>query len=348
MIKDKSILIKNIYYMLSYVYTDLVQKDYRDIEAEEFENVGDILSVILFKMVSKQMKRGIIKKYIVEQSETEALKGKINISESIKLRTKNKNKLHCEYDRLSINNYLNSIIKTTIKILILSKDISEQNRKNLKRIMFLFSDVDLIEVEKIKWRGIAYNRNNKSYVAIINICYLILNDLLISTDDGEYRLAKFLSEKKMYSLYEKFVLKYYQKHYPNLHPRASKIKWNLDDEVDQFLPEMKTDITLKCRDKILIIDTKYYEKSMQTIDMYNSRTIHSNNLYQIFTYVKNRDTDESGNVSGLLLYAKTDECVVPNGEYMMSGNKIMVKTLDLNKEFKFIARSLNEIAEGLL
>ena len=235
-----------------------------------------------------------------------------------------------------------------MKVLILSKEISEQNKKNLKKLMFLFSDVDLIQVDKIKWSNIEYNRNNKSYTGIINICYLVLNDLLLSTDDGEYRLASFFSEKKMYSLYEKFVLKYYQKHYQKLHPRASKIKWNLDDESDQFLPEMKTDITLKGRDKRLIIDTKYYEQSMQTIQIYNSRTIHSNNLYQIFTYVKNRDTDESGNVSGLLLYAKTDESVIPNGEYMMSGNKTMVKTLDLNIEYKFIAESLNKIAEDLL
>ena len=82
--------------MLAYVYTDLVQKDYRDIAVEKFENTGDILSVILFKMVSKQMKRGMIKKYIEEQSEVETLKGKINIQESIKLRASNKNKLYCE------------------------------------------------------------------------------------------------------------------------------------------------------------------------------------------------------------------------------------------------------------
>ena len=82
--------------MLAYVYTDLVQKDYRDIAVEKFENTGDILSVILFKMVSKQMKRGMIKKYIEEHSEVETLKGKINIQESIKLRASNKNKLYCE------------------------------------------------------------------------------------------------------------------------------------------------------------------------------------------------------------------------------------------------------------
>lgn len=54
MIKDKSIFIKNIYYMLSYVYTDLIQKDYKDIDVEVFDNIGDILAIILFKVVSKQ------------------------------------------------------------------------------------------------------------------------------------------------------------------------------------------------------------------------------------------------------------------------------------------------------
>lgn len=334
--------------MLAYVYTDLIQRDYKDIEVQVFDNVGDILAVILFKTVSKQIKRGLIKEYVEDKGELETLKGRINIGESIKLKINNKNKLYCEFDRLSINNYLNSIIKTTMKVLILSKDISYQNKKNLKKLMVLFSDVDVIEINKIRWRNIKYNKSNTNYIGIINICYLVLSDLLLSTDDGQYRLARFFSENKMYNLYEKFVLKYYQKHYPNLNPRASKIKWNLDDESHEFLPEMKTDITLKNKDSVLIIDTKYYEKSMQTIDLYNSRTIHSNNLYQIFTYVKNRDIDKSGKVSGLLLYAKTNESIIPNGEYMMSGNKIMVKTLDLNIEFKFIAQSLNKIAEDLM
>ena len=170
----------------------------------------------------------------------------------------------------------------------------------------------------------------------------------MTTKDGEYRVIEFLSEKKMYSIYEKFVLSYYQKHYPSLKPRASKIKWNLDSELDKFLPEMKSDITLTFGGNILIIDTKYYSNSMQTIEPYNSKTIHSNNLYQIFTYVKNKDINKNGKVSGMLLYAKTNEEIIPNGEYMMSGNKIMVKTLDLNKEFKFIAQSLNKIALDLI
>jgi 5-methylcytosine-specific restriction enzyme subunit McrC len=71
-------------------------------------------------------------------------------------------------------------------------------------------------------------------------------------------------------------------------------------------------------------------------------------MYQIFTYVKNMDAANSGNVSGLLLYAKTDEEIVPDSDFIISGNRISVKTLDLNTDFSNIAKQLNTIAERLL
>lgn len=52
----------------------------------------------------------------------------------------------------------------------------------------------------------------------------------------------------------------------------------------------------------LIIDTKYYQHTMQTY--YDVTTIYSGNMYQIFTYVKNRKTQVAGTehqVSGMLL-----------------------------------------------
>lgn len=342
------IYIKNIYYMLSYVYTDLIQQDYKDIDIEDFDNIGDVLSVILFKTVTKQIKRGFIKGYNQKKEELSVLTGKINIQKSIKLKANNKNQLYCEFDDLSINNYLNSIIKTAIYILVLSKDISKKNKNNLKKLIHLFNDIDLLEPKKINWKKIKYNKINKNYIGIINICYLILNDFIMKTKDGLYKMPIFLSEKQIYNIYEKFVLAYYKKHYPDLHPNASKIKWNLDNEKCEFLPEMKSDITLTHKENILIIDTKYYSNTMQTIELYNSKTIHSNNLYQIFTYVKNKDINKIGKVSGMLLYAKTNEDIVLDKEYMMSGNKIMVKTLDLNREFKFIAEGLNKIALDLI
>lgn len=50
----------------------------------------------------------------------------------------------------------------------------------------------------------------------------------------------------------------------------------------------------------------------------------------------------------MLLYARTDEEVLPNNEYMMSGNRISVMTLDLNQDFNQIKNQLDAIAEKYL
>ncbi len=51
-------------------------------------------------------------------------------------------------------------------------------------------------------------------------------------------------------------------------------------------------------------------------------------------------------VSGTLLYAKTNKGMTFDNNYLMSGNQISVKTLDLNVEFNDFRRQLNLIAEN--
>ena len=70
-------------------------------------------------------------------------------------------------------------------------------------------------------------------------------------------------------------------------------------------------------------------------------------MYQIFAYVKNKDIKHDGSVSGVLLYAKTDEEEMLDQNYLMSGNKISVKSLDLGADFEEISEKLDEIAENI-
>ena len=70
--------------------------------------------------------------------------------------------------------------------------------------------------------------------------------------------------------------------------------------------------------------------------------------YQIFTYVKNKDfelRELEHTVSGMILYAQTDEDVIPNNTYQMSGNQISVRALNLNQDFSEIAEDLDSIIE---
>lgn len=336
--------IKNIYYMLSYSFQVLNEQGYKRIATEEFHNVAELCASILIKGTSVQLKRGLGREYIQEQDVLSALRGKIDISESIKYRTMLKKQMACVYDDFSVNSYMNKILKATMTLL-LHADITKARKKDLKKLLLFFDEVDDLDIHAINW-NVQYNRNNQTYRMLISVCYLVIKGLLQRNSDGSTKLMDFIDEQRMYRLYEKFILEYYRKEHPKITANPSQIPWQLDDDMGAMLPVMQTDIMLSKDNKTLIIDAKYYSKTTQT--QFNVNTLHSGNLYQIFTYVKNKEVEvckDQHEVAGMLLYAKTDEVVLPNNIYKMSGNKIIVRTLDLDCEFIEIANQLDEIAE---
>lgn len=337
------IRIQNIYHMLAYAFQILREQGYESCGTEEFENTADLLSAILAKGVSIQIKRGLGRTYIEETEPLSCLRGKIDVTESIKQQTIIKQQLVCTYDEFSVDTYMNRILKTTMELL-LRYDIPKTRKKELRNLLLYFKEVRIVGVHSIDW-SFHFNRNNQSYQMLMAICYLIIKGLLQTSADGSVKLMQFLDEQRMCRLYEKFILEYYKKHYPQIRTSASQIGWALDDGISAMLPTMQSDIMLTYGNKTLIIDAKYYSHTTQV--QYNVNTLHSNNLYQIFTYVKNKAAS-GGEVSGLLLYAQTDEEIQPNNTYMMSGNRISVKTLDLNCEFAEIAGQLNAIADTFM
>ena len=336
--------IRNIYYMLSYAFQALQEQGYQNVLTEEFENAAELFATILSKGISLQLKRGLNRKYITQQEPLSSIRGKTNITDSIKTRSIIKTQLVCSYDEFSENSELNRILKTTV-LLLFKSDISKKRKKELRQLMVYFSNVDTLEVHSIDW-NIRYNQNNQTYHLLISICNLVIKGLLQSQSMGETKLMSFLDEQRMCRLYEKFILEYYRKHYPQLSANAEQIPWQLDTESKDMLPVMQSDIMLKKGNNVLIIDAKYYSHTTQV--QYDTHTLHSANLYQIFTYVKNKEIelgDKPHKVSGMLLYAKTDETIHPNSSYQMSGNQIDVKTLDLNCDFNKIKEQLDNIAK---
>lgn len=334
--------VQNIYYMLAYAFQVLNENGYKDIATEQFDNVGELCAAILAKGISVQLKRGLGKEYVSQTEPMSSLRGKIDIAESIKTQSMLRKQLVCTYDDFTVNSYMNRILKSTMELLIRS-DISKVRKKDLRKLLVFFGDVDSIDVYDINWR-LQYNRNNQSYRMLISICYLVVKGLLQTNTAGTTKLMDFLDEQRMCRLYEKFILEYYRKEHPEVKASASQIPWQLDDDFGAMLPVMQSDIMLSKGSATLIIDAKYYGHTTQS--QYGVNTLHSGNLYQIFTYVKNKDAeygDQPHTVSGMLLYAQTDEVVQPNHVYHMSGNKITVRTLDLNLPFSDIAKQLDGI-----
>lgn len=334
--------IQNIYYMLSYAFRTLTKQGYREMSTEKFSNTADLMTEILIAGISQQLKRGLGRAYIEQMEDIPVIRGRVNIIESVKRQTMINRKLSCVYDDFSVDNSKNRIIKSTA-LLLLGADVAKQRKSRLRKLLVYFDKVELIDLRTVDW-NIHYDRNNQTYRMLISICYLVVKGLLQTQADGKTKIMDFLDDQQMYHLYEKFILEYYKKEYPYITTNASKIKWQLDDGMDYMLPNLLSDITLEYDNKVLIIDAKYYSHIMQ--NRYEKETIRSANMFQIFTYVKNKEAelkDKPHEVAGMLLYAQTDNGTQPEYRYQMSGNMISVKTLNLNCDFEDIRRQLDSI-----
>ena len=341
MIEDKGILIRNVYYMLAYAFQELKQNNYVEIQGETFDDIYDLFAEILARGISYQLKQGLYREYVAKNESMQTVRGKINMKGTIANRLHNSSEINCDYDELSENNTYNQILLTTATILIRHCDVKKDKKAKLKQLMLFFQNVQPTDLHTIRWNALRFDRNNRNYRMLIYICYFIIKEWLMTTEEGKHKMRQF-SDEHMCRLFEKFVLAYYIKHHPELKPCAAQIKWNIIEEASDtsVLPIMQSDILLSMGERTLIIDTKYYSRIMQ--EKYEKESFRNNNLNQIYTYVNEYDCEHRHNVDGMLLYAKTQkDDLVDKVIAHRDGYNIYIKTLDLNTDFEAIKRRLD-------
>ena len=345
MTQSNHILIRNIYYLLAYAFSDLRKQDYQLVGGEDFEHISDLMAEILTNSTSFLLKRGLYREYITSHQSLPTLRGKLDVVRSARNLAVGKQLLECEVDDLSENNIFNQIIKTGLVLLAQDKDVSKPRRDAIKKILPFFSTIDMLNPSAIPWTTVRYQRSNRLYELPVHICAYVINRTLIDPNKEKQKLMMF-SEENFNRLYEKFVLEYYRRHHPELKANADVIDWNFDTAQSigwEYLPKMITDITLHKGEKTLIIDTKFYSQILRS--KFDKYTYNSNNFYQISAYIANMDVHHTGNVSGMLLYAQTDNESIPDSEFQIRGSasKIYVRTLDLNQDFANIRERLEDI-----
>jgi 5-methylcytosine-specific restriction enzyme subunit McrC len=330
--------------MLAYAFGGLDSAEIVNADREEFENIHSLFAEIILRGLNRQIKRGLRMDYEQKTETLSTIRGRINISETLASNSQIRKQLVCEFDEFTEDTIPNRIIKSAAILLIRKGELSREVRHRLKRLCDILTNVQNVNPSKIRFDILKNLKLNLDYKMLLNVCKLLFDGLLMNEMGGEYKLRKFLQDEKMHALFERFVREYFRYHYPEFNAQPKEIKWDTEF-TDDYLPQMKTDTTLTYRGKTLIIDTKYYSHSMATF--YSKASYHSGNMYQIYTYVKNADKMHSGDVSGMLLYAKVDDEVTPDSDNSFGGNTISVKTLDLTMRFDGIKRQLDMIADSL-
>lgn len=338
--------IENIYYLLCYAWNKLEEKERVNVSVDDKTELLDLFAKILINGTKILLKRGIDRSYIDFTDEIAGVKGKIQISQTLKSNLLFKQRTICTFDTFSSNILTNRILVSTIYSLSRTKALDKDLKKELITLQRMFSGIELIQINNSLFSQIKLNRNNRFYGFLMNVCQIIYENTLPSEEKGSYKFTDFTrDERKMNQLFEAFIRNFYRIEQSKYNiVKKETIDWQFDyDQIDsyQFVPKMETDITLENNSEKIIIDAKYYRETM-TVN-YDKERIKSNNLYQLFSYLLNQEdsTPKTVNAKGILLYPTIEKDY--DLQYKYKTHTIEIRTINLNSNWKLIANRLKEI-----
>jgi 5-methylcytosine-specific restriction enzyme subunit McrC len=329
--------IKNIYYLLSYAWNKLEESELVNVSAEDESDLINLLGRVLLNGTKTLLKRGIDRQYITENEVYQGIKGKVNITDSLRRNLFSKGLSVCEFDELSADILPNKILKTTLQNLTQITSLSPTLKQEIRTIIYRLHEVREIVLTDTIFHQVQINRNNSFYAFLLNISELIYQNLLINEENGHFQFTDFLrDERQMARLFEEFIRNFYKIEVPEAKVFREDLHWKMAGETHHFLPKMQTDICIKINDRKLIIEAKYYKETLQKY--YDSEKIHSQNLYQIFAYLKNQENELA---EGILIYPTVQKPL--SLAYTHEGHTIRIETLNLNQDWRGVKADLLRI-----
>lgn len=166
--------------MIAYAFDTIDFNIYENMKSEEFEYIDDLFASLLVVGMNSQIKKGLSKNYIPFSEELAIVRGKINLSDSIKMNSLMKNRLICEYDEYNENILLNQIIKTILFNLLNSSNVSKKNKRNIKRVLLYMDKISFIDLSFIKLDKLQIPRHHSDYRVMIYIAYLYQQNHIFS------------------------------------------------------------------------------------------------------------------------------------------------------------------------
>jgi 5-methylcytosine-specific restriction enzyme subunit McrC len=350
--------IQNIYYLLCYAWNKLDESDIVNVKAISTTELIDLFAKILINSTARLLKQGLDRNYVEHEYIVNGIKGKLNLSASVKQNILPVNKTICLYDEFDYNIVHNQILKTTISKLLRVNNLDKDLKNELRQLFQKMPPISEIKIRNSHFKQIRLHRNNYHYDFVLKVCQIINENLFIDESSGNYKFKDFTrNDKAMARLFEEFVRNFYKIEQSYFEVKRDNIEWNLESESEEdlqreedlrMLPIMQTDISLHLRHPLtrkitrkIIIDTKYYKDAFKT--RFTQEKFNSAHLYQLFSYLKNQESDSeiTKTCEGILLYP-----AVGTGFkfcYRYENHQIIIMAINLNQDWYNIKRDLLEI-----
>lgn len=279
---------------------------------KRYHSILDVYFELYLNEVERLVKKGMIKKYRKNQSNPNALKGKLLFAQNIQQNLVHKERFYCEHQVYDKNHLLHQILHKGL--LILKIFVKDSLKDKLNRLLFEFQDLENVNIQKKHFDKIFICRKNHDYQKAIDIAKIIILNYSPSLNYGNDNLLTLLFD--MNALWEEYIFRILKKH------KTDEIEVFFQNS-DKFWENkrIRPDIVLKTKNETFVIDTKW-----KIIEANNPS---DDDLKQMFVYNLHWKAEKT-----LLLYPKTNQIDSNFGTFHFDnlGKKCKLGFVDITNE----------------
>lgn len=269
----------------------------------QYNSILDIYFELYLTEIEVLVKKGFVKKYRINQSNQNSLKGKLLISKNIQKNLVHKERFYCEHQYFDKNHQIHQILYKAL--FILKSLIAPPLKDKLNRLLFEFQEIDLLDIQKEDFERIVINRKNQVYHKAIDIAKIIILNYSPSLNYGNTNLLTLLFD--MNALWEEYIFRILHKH------RMEGMEVSFQNS-NRFWENkrIRPDIVINYKDEIFVVDTKW-----KIVEANNPS---DNDLKQMFVYNLHWNAEKA-----LLIYPKINQSDSDFGLFHYNNLNLMCK-----------------------
>lgn len=339
-----SIPIRNLYYLFCYAWERFPEGGAVEVGVDECPDLPDLFARLLLNGANRLLRRGLDRGYRGFVEETRAPRGKMVLDEIIKSQTLRRGAVVCAFDELTVDVLHNQLVKATALQLAKTKGLRRNLAHELRLLGRRMEGVSDVRPQPNLFPRVQLSRNTGQYGPLLKLCELIVRNLLPEQDGDASRFASILDDgPQMSTVFEEFLRSFYRLEQHRFHSvGVETLKWDgysVTAAGVPHLPGMITDITLRSKDRTVVIDAKFYNDAL--VGGYGAPKVHSGNLYQMLAYLQHTAKAVATPVDGILIYPLNGTPL--RLHYRLLGFDVQVVTIDLTEPWQAIHDRLLDI-----
>jgi 5-methylcytosine-specific restriction enzyme subunit McrC len=341
-----TIPIRNLYYLFLYAWARFPGGAVGEVGIDESPDLPNLFAKLLSAGTRTLLRRGLDRGYRTFSDELTGPRGRLRLDRMVKEATQLRGTAICDFDELTHDILHNQVLKATLVKLARCPDVEKEIGHDLRSLARRFHDVADIRLSASCFRRIVVSRSNREYIFLMRLCEFIFWSFMPEEHGSGARFQQVLEDElRMSAVFEDFLRNFFQLHRTEYLVRAESPEWCVSEATEEdlaLLPRMVTDITLRHPDHTIIIDAKFWKKTLSQ-GRYGDR-VWSQHLYQLITYLQNeRISQNDKDLSGMLIYPDVGRSL--RLRYRLLGIPVLVATVDLGRDWPDIEGELHALLD---